>query len=167
MIFIRRKKYLIHYPKGFKAKLSFGTIKNISEDNNKIKYLIDSDEGSSGSPIFNLSNYKIIGVHKGNHKKFEFQLGTILKNIIISFNNNNELTNKFNLNLDFIYNIIIRLYTEESSLLYKKIKFIGDGSFSSSYKCQHRMNDLIRAERIYNKGYNCGIDQEEMNIITI
>ena len=81
--------YLIHYPYGFKSKLSFGTIKNISEDNNEIRHSSDTDEGSSGAPIFNLSNYKIIGVHKGNHKKYEFQVGSILKNLIISINNNN------------------------------------------------------------------------------
>lgn len=131
--------YLIHYPNGFKAKLSFGIIKNINENNNEINHLSDTEEDSSGCPIFNLSNYKIIGVHKGNHKKFEFQIGTVLKNIIISFNNNKK-TN-INLNKDLIYNIIIKYYTEDKiSIFYKKLHFLGEGSFASTYSCQNRIN---------------------------
>ena len=151
--------YLIHYSKGFKAKLSFGTIKNISLDNNEIKHLSDTDEGSSGCPIFNLSNYKIIGIHKGDHKKFEFQVGTILKNPIVSFNSNKK--NKFNLNLELIYNIIIRFYNEDSSSLYKKLKFLGEGSFASSYICQNRITDSIRALRVSSYSRSLNLDEEK------
>ena len=159
--------YLVHYPKGFKAKLSFGTIKNISEDNNELKHLSDTDEGSSGCPIFNLSNYKVIGVHKGDHKRFEFQVGSVLKNSIISFNSNKK--NKFNLDLELIYNTIIRFHNEDPSLLYKKLNFLGEGSFDSAYRIENRRTCLIRALRItyFTSDHNTEYDKEIMNSANI
>ena len=84
--------YLIHYPKGLNSKLSFGTIKKI--DNGLIKHISKTYKGSSGSPIFNLSTQKVIGIHKGDHKKFKYQVGTLLKYPIDNFNlyNQNKIT---------------------------------------------------------------------------
>ena len=82
---IKNNIYLIHYPKGFKSKISFGKIKNISINNDIIEYICSTDKGSSGSPIFNILNYKIIGIHKGDHKKFQFKVGTVLKLPINAF----------------------------------------------------------------------------------
>jgi len=83
-----RTIYLIHYPKGLNTKLSFGTIKNIN--NNLIQHISKTDPGSSGCPILNLTTKKVIGVHKGDHKKYKFQVGTLLKGPIDNFNLNDE-----------------------------------------------------------------------------
>ena len=63
--------------------------------------------GSSGSPIMNLLNYKIIGIHKGEDKNRNWNLGTLLKLPIEKFkeefcnkedikNNNNNIINQNN-----------------------------------------------------------------------
>ena len=51
--------------------------------------------GSSGSSILNLSNYKIIGVHKGG-TNYNFNEGIFIKCIIDNFNrfNNDIFENK-------------------------------------------------------------------------
>lgn len=42
-----------------------------------INHLCSTDRGSSGSPILNLSNYKVFGVHKEAHKFYN--VGTFLR----------------------------------------------------------------------------------------
>ena len=83
--------YLIHYPKRLTYKVSFGFIKNISEDTNEIQHLSATDKGSSGCPIFNISNCKIIGVHKGTHKRYDYKVGSFLKFAIDEFNRNENI----------------------------------------------------------------------------
>ena len=67
--------YVLEYPKGIKSSHSIGKIKGILNIN--IDYNCSTDSGSSGSPILNLSNYKVIGVHK-RKGKFHNQ-GTLIK----------------------------------------------------------------------------------------
>ena len=69
--------YIIHYPKGIEVKYSVGEIKNI--DNSKIEYCCAADEGSSGAPILNLNNYKVIGIHIGKIKNLNYNVGEIIK----------------------------------------------------------------------------------------
>ena len=88
--------YLIQYPNGFKSKVSFGRIKDISVNNYKIEYISTTDKGSSGSPIFNVLNYKIIGIHNADHQKFKYKIGTILKLPINEFFINETHKNKMN-----------------------------------------------------------------------
>ena len=105
--------YLINYPKGFKSKISFGIIKEININNYGLPHICSTDEGSSGSPIFNILNYKNIGIHKGDHKKFQFKVGTVLKLPINAFFTNGthtieKLTEKINdKNMSNINNINI------------------------------------------------------------
>ena len=58
--------YLLHYPKGHKSNISFGTIKVITEDNDLIYHNCGSESGSSGGPLINLINMKLIGIHTGD-----------------------------------------------------------------------------------------------------
>ena len=85
--------YIIHYPKGIEVKYSIGPI--ISKDEIIIKYKCETEEGSSGAPIFNLNNLNVIGIHCGY--KGEYNLGRILKLPIDNFNqtNNNLINNKY------------------------------------------------------------------------
>ena len=54
--------YILHYPNGDTAEVSYGILNNIDKYNIKHKCRIDI--GSSGSPILNLKNNKVIGIHK-------------------------------------------------------------------------------------------------------
>ena len=67
--------YILQYPKGLKASLSLGIIKNINKKN--IEHFCSTDLGSSGGPILSLSNYKIIGIHK-RKTKYKYNEGTFL-----------------------------------------------------------------------------------------
>ena len=62
-IYSQKPIYILQYPKGGKLSFSFGIVKMIYE--NEIEHLCSTEPGSSGSPILNLSNFKVIGVHKG------------------------------------------------------------------------------------------------------
>ena len=69
--------YILHYPLGNKASVSYGLSTDI--DDYEIRHICSTEHGSSGSPILNLSNNKVIGIHKQASKKFNFNLGTNLK----------------------------------------------------------------------------------------
>ena len=88
--------YIIQYPKGQKAAVSFGTLKAI--ENYDMVHLCSTENGSSGSPILNLLSKKIIGIHKEGLKKFEFNRGTFLRepfnDFIDKYKNNNTDENK-------------------------------------------------------------------------
>ena len=93
--------YLIHYPHGLKVEFSSGVIKSIFDDNYTISHLCETKTGSSGGPLINILNHKVIGLHKGSKKKKDFNLGTLLKIPIQEFkqkyNNfmNSQLNNNF------------------------------------------------------------------------
>ena len=61
IIYEGKSIYIIQYPKGT-AAVSYGIINNIN--NYDIIHFCCTEDGSSGSPILNISNNKIIGLHK-------------------------------------------------------------------------------------------------------
>ena len=78
--------FIGHYPFGKNMDYSFGTIFHIREDNYTLKHRCDTEHGSSGGPIINLENYKVLGVHKGHpNGNFKFNLGTYIKGPIEDF----------------------------------------------------------------------------------
>ena len=64
--------YIIQYPSGKKAGVSYGIINNIDKFN--IQHYCCTESGSSGSPILNISNNKIIGIHKDCFSNFEIKI---------------------------------------------------------------------------------------------
>ena len=66
-----------------------GNIKYIK--NNTIFHNCSIDHGSSGSPIFNKSNFKIIGVHKGHNKNYN--IGSLIRKPIEEFIKKNYVEN--------------------------------------------------------------------------
>jgi hypothetical protein len=101
--------YLLHYPNSEKVKYSIGMINYIEEDN--INYLCYSQDGSSGGPLLNLSNYKVIGIHKRGKENKNMNVGTFLKAPIDEFNKkekkigNDQEENKNNIFEDKDYNL--------------------------------------------------------------
>jgi len=100
---------------GEKVCVSYGIINNIN--NYDLYHLCSTDNGSSGSPILNINNNKIIGIHREGSINFNFNKGTFIKhpindfisknifNIIINENtsiNNNQSFSK-DYNNDYIY----------------------------------------------------------------
>ena len=79
--------YLIHYSKEEKLETSFGKIKTIDKNNNDIFYSCDIEIGSSGYPIINFENFKVIGIHKEINKELNQNVGIFIKEPIIDFYN--------------------------------------------------------------------------------
>ena len=77
---------------------TYGIIKSIDEEGITIRYSFSTKPGMSGSPIINMDNYKVIGIHKGSDPKKIFNLGTFLKQPFEQFFSlkDNFLNNKNN-----------------------------------------------------------------------
>ena len=104
-IIYEKSIYLIHYPSGDKGAVSFGIINRIDKYN--IEHYCSTHDGSSGSPILNILNNKIIGVHKENIKKRKVNRGTLLKYPIKEFIDNIDNNNIFsNMNNNMNNNIM-------------------------------------------------------------
>ena len=93
--------YLLHYPYGEKASVSFGYgIQNSNEY--YIKHLCNTEHCSSGSPILNLTTNKVIGIHCGaifnKDKKIMHNIGTLLKYPLNNLNKNNKIIPKKEIN---------------------------------------------------------------------
>lgn len=71
-------------------KISNGLLNRIYEDGIKLEYFFSTEPGMSGSPIINLNNYKVIGVHKGASLKKKSNYGIFLRKPIIEFYKKNK-----------------------------------------------------------------------------
>ena len=93
--------YIPQYLCGDKAVVSYGIINII--DGYNINHFCCTDSGSSGSPIIDLLNNKIIGIHKQVIRSWNINQGTYLKNPINEFIKNNiikNINNKVEITLD-------------------------------------------------------------------
>ena len=78
--------YIIHYPIGKELSLSIGLIDKIKDEN--ITHKCATESGSSGAPIINLNNFKVIGINIGADKVLSLNIGLLLKESINNFNKN-------------------------------------------------------------------------------
>ena len=98
---LKKEIYLLQYAKGQISSHSEGIIKKVNDID--IRHTASTDYGSSGSPILNLFNMKVIGVHKARTKN-DYNEGTFIKFPIKRFNekysnhlnDNNELNKENN-----------------------------------------------------------------------
>ena len=103
-----------------------GRIKYISEDGKDIEYSFSTKPGMSGSPIINLNNYKIIGIHKGAKKNKKSNVGNFLRDPLKEFY---TLTN---LNYEIIKNVIIN---KNDDMYYKEEDIdLPEGAVSAEVK---------------------------------
>ena len=120
--------YLLHYPKLELLCESTGIITNFNDIKKyQIRHKCSSESGSSGGPIMNLNNYKVLAIHTGAEKKINSNLGTFLRNPIKEFiqqyqdsKRNNFLTEEIYQQLK--YELKIKKEKIKSSLKEKKIK---------------------------------------------
>ena len=83
--------YILHYIYGKNICVSYGILNKINKYD--IIHICSTDNGSSGSPILNLENNKVIGIHKEGSTKYNFNKGTLLKYPL------NDIINKYNKNI--------------------------------------------------------------------
>ena len=111
--------YILHYPNGEVGCVSYGNIIYIKDS--EIKHKCWTENGSSGSPIILLETLKVIGVHKGTEKGFNYNCGTLLKYPIIEFNEKKEIK----IENENENEIIIRIKIEEEEIN-KDIKILNN-----------------------------------------
>ena len=89
--YMGKSVYTLQYPNFFekeKVAVSYGILKDISEDSKyNFRHYCSTESGSSGSPILNLSNNKLIGIHKQCYEKHQFNVGAFLNISIKEFIN--------------------------------------------------------------------------------
>ena len=84
-IYSNNSIYLINYPEDKNVVVSYGQSPNFSES--EIFHKCTTKEGSSGSPILLINNQKLIGIHYGSSKQYDFNKGRLLIYSIIEFEN--------------------------------------------------------------------------------
>ena len=122
--------YVLQYPLGNNAAVSYGLSNGINT-NCEIIHTCSTEHGSSGSPILNLSNNKVIGIHKQGSINFNYNIGTCLQFPLNDFfekiKNENDPNN--------INNAILNECLEKSDEFYEKAKnYMND----MMYHIEHR-----------------------------
>ena len=101
--YIDKTIYIIQYPEG-ELSVSYGILDNIYIDKKyNFNHKCSTKGGSSGSPILNIKNNKLIGIHKESNNK-KYNRGLFLNYPIkeyLQLNNNKlkEFNKKYNLNI--------------------------------------------------------------------
>ena len=72
----------MHYPGNNNVEVSYGIIKE-GENEYDFNHTCDAGKYSSGGPILNLFNNKLIGMHKGGNRNKDTNLGIFLKYAIL------------------------------------------------------------------------------------
>ena len=79
---------IVQYPYGGNLSFAHGGINSF--DNYKIKHLVSTHKGSSGSPNLFQNNFKIIGIHKAGNINNNENIGISMKDILIDCFKNKE-----------------------------------------------------------------------------
>ena len=116
----KKSIYVLQYPLGNDAAVSYGLSKEIN--NYEIKHTCSTEHGSSGSPILNLSNNKVIGIHKQGAKNFKcninYNIGTCLQFPLNDFFEKNKKENDPNK----IFDDVLNKYLQKSEEFYERSK---------------------------------------------
>jgi len=85
-LIVKKSVYLLHYPHGNLSEYSSGIMKGFFLDEKfSFRHSCQTQNGSSGSPVINLINHKVIGIHKGYKENLKYNIGTVLKDPINDF----------------------------------------------------------------------------------
>ena len=79
----KKSIYIIHHENGDEASVSYGLLNSIN-DNSIIYHSCNTGGGSSGSPILNLKNFKLIGIHCGV-KNLKYNFGILIREAVNKF----------------------------------------------------------------------------------
>ena len=147
--------YVIQYPNGKKATVSYGLLRKINDYD--MKHQCSTESGSSGSPILNLETNKVIGIHKSadSNTMNNFNYGTFLRDllnqIVFKAKKNSFNINELNINKSdswlHIFEQTINNYDKEK--LKKKME-------KKNKKIEDEINEIVKnkiqeIKRLHNK----------------
>ena len=147
--------YVIQYPNGKKATVSYGLLREINDYD--MKHQCSTESGSSGSPILNLETNKVIGIHKSadSNTMHNFNYGTFLREllnqIVFKAKKNSININELNINKSeswlHIFEQTINNYDNEK--LKKKME-------KKNKKIEEEINEIVKnkiweIKRLHNK----------------
>ena len=163
--------YILHYEFGKDAKYSPGIITSFDKAliyNTKLYYNCSTQPGSSGGPILNSKNYKIIGVHKGFDPNKMLNKGIYIKDAIIKFQKWYEKKVKNNVyinNDEDNYNILNQINKEEQ-LYYSNNNFNNNMLNNINFKNEfNNMNNLNNNNNQINNFNNINNNINNNNMI--
>ena len=159
--------YILHYPRGEKSAVSFGM--GFKKSNNyEFKHLCNTESGSSGSPILNLTSNKLIGIHRGYVKgeNINFNIGTFLKKPLAIFKQiliNSKFNSYFISNQDLMNynknNNIIRSEKKKNELIKGKFLIPLDLNSIKNFCTNH--NEIKKNKNIMNN--NIKLENKTLN----
>lgn len=126
----KKSIYIIHYPKNVNENkhvyCSFGILNEIKENKSEINYLCSTEKGSSGSPILSLDTREVIGLHKGTTKDYNYNIGVLMRDIIVELLNhiNNKFPQKYNSSINDYLNSNLHFN-------YNKLEFINNNDYNN------------------------------------
>ena len=135
--------YIIQYLGGKKAHVSYGLIKKINKF--ELKHLCSTKKGSSGSPILNLENNKIIGIHKSAYEKANLNGGTLLKVLLdnIEFKTKQN-KNSINENIIDESKNIYEPHDNKGSWMYIFNQVINDFKYEKKKLSEDEFNEMVK-----------------------
>ena len=112
--YINKSVYTLYIPEKKSGEVSYGIIKE-EENEYNFNHLCNTGKNSSG-PILNVSNNKLIRIHKGENKNKDSNLGLFLKYVIKGFIESNkkllEFNEKYGLNINNLNITKLNLFGE-------------------------------------------------------
>ena len=149
--------YIIQYPSYHetqKLAVSFGILKNRSVNKKyDFTHFCCTEHGSSGSPILNIINNKVIGIHKQGGVK-NYNIGCFLYYSIKEFINiyNNEHSKLLNLNEnDANINELSNKGKNNINLLNEKLLEENKGDNNDEHETQNGKNNPLKNDKITKK----------------
>jgi hypothetical protein len=74
--------YIIQHPLGQPQQAAGDTYVRSSPNTNRILYKTPTEPGTSGSPVFNRINWRVVALHNGENESEGLREGTLLKAIL-------------------------------------------------------------------------------------
>ena len=155
-VYIKETIYIMQYPEG-KLSVSYGTLEKIAKNKRyDFSHLCSTKEGSSGSPILNINNNKVFGIHKQASIKNNHNKGTFLDIPIKEYISQNNFDNKK----------LISQINEEKQLLKENIEIKDNEKIKekivskvmSINECndKYKMSETNKTTQLHLGGKKCG-----------
>jgi hypothetical protein len=78
--------FVIQHPKGQIQQHSAGYYVKISPDGHRIFHNAPSESGTSGAPVLNVANWRLVALHRGENKAERLREGVLIKAILDDLN---------------------------------------------------------------------------------